>query len=455
MKTGIYKIENKVNGKVYIGQSKSIEIRWEHHKNRLRSGKHHSNHLQRAWDKYGSDNFDFSIIEECELCDLNKRETYWIKAFKSGDRNFGYNGTQDENSITKLYGGKNHASKQVMCDGIEYPSVIDFCTDRELPYSSVRNWLTGNTIMPQKYVDLGLRYKNKEDFVREIKTEDNSNKQKVECDGVVFESINNCAEYLNEHPTTIGAYLSKKTCMPKRYIDRNLRYFEDTDTEYMEQAKPLNESVICGDIRFETISDCCAYYNVSYEKMTGWLSGRRYTPNKFIELGLDYENFNANIRKKPKRIQRGRYIYCDNKVYRSLKVFSLYNKISYGMIKRWMSNLSTNNDLLKELLSKGFRYIEEDEVLNLNLELIDNNTIRNLGFTEEDIINGYEPSFKKATAFKVTNVSTDKEYIFESKKDYIRNGESVMGIKPVTMTTIRKYQALKQPYENLLFEVVD
>ena len=29
--TGIYKIENKINGKIYIGQSINIERRWSEH----------------------------------------------------------------------------------------------------------------------------------------------------------------------------------------------------------------------------------------------------------------------------------------------------------------------------------------------------------------------------------------------------------------------------------------
>lgn len=63
MKSGIYKIENKVNGKVYIGSSNSIKRRWQKHKALLRHGKHQNSHLQAAWDKYGEDNFSFSVIE--------------------------------------------------------------------------------------------------------------------------------------------------------------------------------------------------------------------------------------------------------------------------------------------------------------------------------------------------------------------------------------------------------
>jgi group I intron endonuclease len=66
MTQGIYSIKNKLNGKVYIGSSKNIEGRIYHHKQLLARGKHHSIKLQRAWNRDGADNFEFSIIETVE-----------------------------------------------------------------------------------------------------------------------------------------------------------------------------------------------------------------------------------------------------------------------------------------------------------------------------------------------------------------------------------------------------
>ena len=80
---GIYKIENLVNGKKYIGQSVDIEDRWRDHKwlaNNSYSGKYP---LYNAIRKYGLNNFDFSVIEECEINQLNDREIYWIKYYKT------------------------------------------------------------------------------------------------------------------------------------------------------------------------------------------------------------------------------------------------------------------------------------------------------------------------------------------------------------------------------------
>ena len=59
---GIYKIVNKKNNKVYIGQSVNIKQRWALHKSELRNKYHENVYLQNAWNKYGKDNFIFEPI---------------------------------------------------------------------------------------------------------------------------------------------------------------------------------------------------------------------------------------------------------------------------------------------------------------------------------------------------------------------------------------------------------
>lgn len=88
---GIYKIENKINHKVYIGQSIDIYTRWYNHKYCLRNGTHYNLHLQNSWNKYGEENFDFCIIKQCDKNELDAFEIKYISQYKSYDENFGYN----------------------------------------------------------------------------------------------------------------------------------------------------------------------------------------------------------------------------------------------------------------------------------------------------------------------------------------------------------------------------
>jgi group I intron endonuclease len=91
LNSGVYCIKNKVNGKVYVGSSVNVRRRWQRHTEDLVAGKHHSRYLQRAWSKYGVNNFEFLMLEGCVQSQLLIREDYWISSFCSADYRFGYN----------------------------------------------------------------------------------------------------------------------------------------------------------------------------------------------------------------------------------------------------------------------------------------------------------------------------------------------------------------------------
>lgn len=76
--TGIYKITHSKSGRVYVGSGVDIGNRWSHHVTTLREGTHHNLFLQRTWKKYGEKEFQFEIIELCELKQLTFAEQFWI-----------------------------------------------------------------------------------------------------------------------------------------------------------------------------------------------------------------------------------------------------------------------------------------------------------------------------------------------------------------------------------------
>ncbi len=116
--SGIYCFKNLINNKRYIGQSIDIYNRYDQHIWRLdhKYWEKENHHLIRAWHKYGKENFEFTILEECNIDDLDNREIYWIAYYNS--RKNGYNKTDGgkrtntycsytEKEITLMHQGEN------------------------------------------------------------------------------------------------------------------------------------------------------------------------------------------------------------------------------------------------------------------------------------------------------------------------------------------------------------
>ena len=88
---GIYKYQNKLNGKIYIGQSTDIERRYQQHLWDAEKRPEQGTGIDLAINKYGINNFTFEIIEQCNPEQLDERERFWIEYFNSYTE--GYNRT--------------------------------------------------------------------------------------------------------------------------------------------------------------------------------------------------------------------------------------------------------------------------------------------------------------------------------------------------------------------------
>ena len=98
MKTGIYKITNP-EGKVYIGQSKNIDQRFETYKKlECKSQLLLFNSLA----KYGWYNHIFEIVEECNIEILNEKEQYYIKQYNCANEGLNCKG-QGKWSFNSVY----------------------------------------------------------------------------------------------------------------------------------------------------------------------------------------------------------------------------------------------------------------------------------------------------------------------------------------------------------------
>lgn len=175
--SGIYKIENKINGKVYIGQSVDVYRRLKKHIWDLKNN--NGSVLYKALKKYGIENFIYELIEECNIDKLDEREIYYIKKYNSyigvegsngynmnqgGGSNRGWKPSKEniENFRNANLGGKSHFARKTICDGIVFDCAKDCAEHFNISYASIKDWLSGKSRMPIEWYQKGLRYLDKE-----------------------------------------------------------------------------------------------------------------------------------------------------------------------------------------------------------------------------------------------------------------------------------------------------
>ena len=105
MEKAIYKITNKINGKIYIGQSKNPQKRFLSH---CYKKEKYVSLINRAINKYGEKNFSFEILGWYE--DYNEKEKYYIAFYNSLAPN-GYNIMKGGENPPNYLGEKNSFAK--------------------------------------------------------------------------------------------------------------------------------------------------------------------------------------------------------------------------------------------------------------------------------------------------------------------------------------------------------
>lgn len=221
MITGIYKIENKINHKVYIGQSINIERRWQAH---LSPSQYHNTILQAAFDKYGKNNFIFSILEECDKEQLNEREQYWINYYDSYKHGYnmtlGGDGKQTNNyeEIVEVY-------KQV-------GSVLKTCQELNINMQTVRNALNFYNI---DYYDKNINSPKTIIMINPYTLKEEQ----------IFPSIAKAAAFLNINESAIRAVLYNKCELAGGYYWKELndnKQFTPISKEYYDYILKKKEN---------------------------------------------------------------------------------------------------------------------------------------------------------------------------------------------------------------------
>lgn len=91
----VYLFRNRLNNKIYVGQTYDIYGRLTKHISSSKKKGGRKMYFHKALDKYGIDNFDFSVLEEYPSeKEALTGEVYWIARLQSNKQGIGYNMTE-------------------------------------------------------------------------------------------------------------------------------------------------------------------------------------------------------------------------------------------------------------------------------------------------------------------------------------------------------------------------
>jgi group I intron endonuclease len=158
----IYEIRCIINNRVYIGSSLDYKNRISNHINKLNKGNHRNEHLNRAWKKYGQNNFRFSVIEYFPKIThekLREIEQTWLDCITdkfniSTSSRCPYLGTDH---FKKMHKASKEASSMEWLitnpDGIEIKikSLRNFCNENNLQVSSMHKVAQGKRSHHKKW----------------------------------------------------------------------------------------------------------------------------------------------------------------------------------------------------------------------------------------------------------------------------------------------------------------
>ena len=287
----IYKITNKINNKVYIGQtSVTVKVRYGSHLTEAKNEDGCDFHLYRAMRKYGVDNFVVDIIEtlSCsikeELKDvLNDKEMYYISKYNSTNPNYGYNMTKGGDT-TSIYNMKP-------CDGynksgtllFSCESVAEMSRITNVPSISIIHCCNGESTCRSDFV---FRWKQEAFDKYNIETE-YKNGVPVYC----FLENGDFVQKFN----TIGAAESKlgihRNCIKSALLGKFLtnHYYFNTENVF-DYVKPKKNRIPVDIYSYETKDFIGSYESITSALVDLGISGRNHNS---IHRCLDGKNNHA------------------------------------------------------------------------------------------------------------------------------------------------------------------
>lgn len=262
--SGVYQIRCLPTGKIYIGSAVNLRARWQQHRWSLRRGNHRNVHLQAAWNKYGEENFEFSVLELVEASDLLGAEQEWIDNTGCTNRRIGFN-------LYPVAGSPGDTLAQVWegfidPDGHEVTitNLQAFCRQRGLNFVAMHRLATGKSKLRSHK---GWTHKNSPRQRDYVKTYDGF----IDPDSRLVGPITNLAAFCRERGldnTHMIAVMNGRICSHRGWTHKNGR--QRTVKTYTGFINPDGQRVaITNLVAF------CREYGLNPVHMHNLISGQR------------------------------------------------------------------------------------------------------------------------------------------------------------------------------------
>jgi group I intron endonuclease len=229
----IYIIKNKINNKVYIGQTvTSINRRMTAHYTKAKNGVNLTG-IDAAIRKYGKDSFDVNILCECSNERLDEMEKHYIKKYKSFNGK-GYNlstGGQDSTTYLGLVDSEI-ISKYSELKNIKKVAKLFRCSQR-----TISDILHSNNVIINNPSHGNATENLKKGWVYKFKKGDGVKPVKIVELDKMFESVKACAQWLMENgysKAKTNKLTSKSLCRALKnkrgtYCKLHFEYIADKD----------------------------------------------------------------------------------------------------------------------------------------------------------------------------------------------------------------------------------
>jgi hypothetical protein len=296
MKLFIYKTTNRINGKIYIGLHTTYNIDDGY----IGSGKW----LKKAIKKYGVENFDREILEECEnIEDLLNKEVFWIRKLGATNNKIGYNISKGgeftpagkNNILSKIiyvYDMNNDYIENIYYGARETASYIFSNCNK---YSLVKRIIKRDkgfyknlyfSIIKKTKEEIIIEKENRKkeiSYSRAISQGRKSNIVAINPDGKVFDKICNVSEFSKKNKLDRK---SIESCLSGKYKSHKgwIFYYEGKSPDKIEKSIRHKKFIGCSPngekIEFYSKSETTKY-GLNPIWVSSCLSGKQKTHNKW------------------------------------------------------------------------------------------------------------------------------------------------------------------------------